>query len=152
MPAKTRKLTPKQKSAADAYLAGATKTDAYRAAGYGAKNAVYAAWQLFEGQAVKEYVAKRQQTLAKQFDLKQEDIIAGLYDEATYRGEGASHGARVTAWVQLGKTLGMFQEKKDSNLNVEVIGRIIFQGINDQDYRLDEPVQTTVTVPSLPPT
>lgn len=34
-------------------------------------------------------------------------IIAGLLEEATYRGEDASHSARVAAWAKLGKYMGL---------------------------------------------
>jgi len=122
-----KKLNDRQKRAADEYLAGKGKTEAYHAAGYRGKTAHLLAWKLFERPEVKEYVAKKQAAMAKKLELKQEDIIAGLYEEATFKGEGSSHGARVNAWVQLGKNLGMFAEKSETNVNVRIseIRRII---------------------------
>jgi hypothetical protein len=38
-------------------------------------------------------------------------VIQGLLKEARREGEGSSSAARVSAWVQLGKHLGMFTEK-----------------------------------------
>lgn len=46
------------------------------------------------------------------FAITEEEILQGIYGEAKFFGEGASHAARINAWVQLGKHFGMFSEKK----------------------------------------
>ncbi len=39
-------------------------------------------------------------------------VIEGLLKEAQREGEGASHGARITAWGLLAKHLGMLIDRK----------------------------------------
>ena len=48
--------------------------------------------------------------------VDQDMVIAGLLKEATREGDGASHSARVNAWMQLGKHLQMFTDKHDRAL------------------------------------
>ena len=44
--------------------------------------------------------------------ITQDMVIDGLLREARNYGEGASHSARVSAWTQLGKHLGMFVDRR----------------------------------------
>ena len=44
-----------------------------------------------------------------------EIIIEKLFKEATREGAGSNHAARIQALTQLGKHVGLFEEKKDNN-------------------------------------
>ena len=48
---------------------------------------------------------------AEKAEITAEDVLRGLYAEATYVGDGASHAARVSAWAHLGKHFGLFAEQ-----------------------------------------
>jgi len=50
----------------------------------------------------------------KAFWLAEEDILAGLYTEATITGDKSTQAARIQAWVWLGKHIGMFGESSKS--------------------------------------
>jgi hypothetical protein len=92
------------------------------------------------------------------FRLSEEEILQGIYQEAKYFGEGASHAARINAWVQLGKHFGMFSEKKQEtsstpsitynvvNYNEGILGNKIEKEIKitPQESKIKEEVQTLI--------
>lgn len=47
---------------------------------------------------------------SRAFWLAEEDILTGLYNEATNATDKSTQGARIQAWVWLGKHIGMFGE------------------------------------------
>lgn len=68
-------------------------------------------------------------------------IIEKLYKEATREGAGSNHAARIQALTQLGKHLGLFQDKRETNAHT-------FQIINysAEPVLLEEvPIQTIET-------
>lgn len=111
-------LTPKQQRFVDEYLVDLNGAAAYRRAGYAAKTdkvASAGAARLLANVSIAAAVAAAQGERKKRLELSQDTVVENLLCEAQYRGEGASHSARVTAWVHLGKHLGMWPNK----LNVE---------------------------------
>ena len=46
-------------------------------------------------------------------DMIAERVLLGLLAEATFFGEGSSHGARVSAWGLLGKYHSLFVDKAE---------------------------------------
>jgi hypothetical protein len=57
-------------------------------------------------------VAGAPQARGEPLQITQDDVLRGLHREATLAGDGASHAARVSAWTQIGKHLGMFVERR----------------------------------------
>lgn len=53
------------------------------------------------------------QEKAEALTLSPDLILEKLYKEATREGYGSNHAARIQALTQIGKHLGMFQEKKE---------------------------------------
>ena len=83
---------------------------AYERAGYAAKGnaAEAAASRLLSDVKVAARIAELQAERAARVQVTVDDVLRGLHEEATFRGFGSTHGARVSAWGLLGKHLGMF--------------------------------------------
>lgn len=108
-------LTPKQQRFVDEYLVDLNASAAARRAGYSARTADRTGHENLKKPEIAAAVAAAQGERKKRLELSQDMVVENLLCEAQYRGEGASHSARVTAWVHLGKHLGMWPNK----LNVE---------------------------------
>lgn len=70
-------------------------------------------------------IAKQREMMADSLKLEAQDVVKGLLYEANYFGQGASHGARVAAWTQLARHLGMFQGEEDRSDDLENAGLVI---------------------------
>jgi hypothetical protein len=81
------------------------------------------------------------------FCITEEEILKGIYGEAKYFGEGASHAARIQAWVQLGKHFGMFSDKKKEQEGPSVTYNIINYAGSTEDIKID----TIKTIEQIPP-
>jgi hypothetical protein len=71
------------------------------------------------------YIEAAIKTKQVKFCITEEEILKGIYGEAHYFGEGASHAARIQAWVQIGKHFGMFSDKKQEQVGPSVTYNII---------------------------
>jgi phage terminase small subunit len=96
------RLTPKRARFVEEYLVDLNGTQAAIRAGYSPKTANEQAARLLAKVHISNAVAERQKQLADQAHVTQETVIAGLLKEARFDGPGTSHGARVSAWTQLG--------------------------------------------------
>ena len=115
-------LTPKQARFVEQYLIDLNAKDAATRAGYSAKTAKQKGHALLQLPAVQEAVTKAMAVRSARTEITQDEVIKGLKEEATFTGDGTSHGARVSAWAHLGKHLGIFTE----NLNVKGTGPVTF--------------------------
>lgn len=70
-------------------------------------------------------IARQREMMAESLKLEAQDVVRGLLYEANYFGPGASHGARVSAWTQLARHLGMFQGEEDRSNDLEHSGLVI---------------------------
>jgi phage terminase small subunit len=107
-------LNPRQQQFVAGYLARLPASEAYRRAGYTCRSqqaAEAAASRLLRNVKVAEAIEAGRQRAERAADVKAADVIRGLYAEANNTGEGSSHSARVSAWVALGKHLGMFKDR-----------------------------------------
>ena len=107
-------LTEKQLRFVEEYLIDLNGAAAYRRAGYRASSdgaAAANAARLITNDNVARAIADARQRQQQRTQIKADDVIAGLHKEATREGDGASHSARVTAWTQIGKHLGMFVDR-----------------------------------------
>lgn len=87
MPKQMKGLTPKQRKAAELYVNGATKVDAYKQAGYAVKTmkdtTVYrTAFRLFETKVVADYVEQLQEEARKNSVLTREEALMILTRQA----------------------------------------------------------------------
>jgi hypothetical protein len=62
---------------------------------------------------VQFHISLALQERAESLMLTPDLIMEKLYKEATREGSGSNHSARIQALTQIGKHLGMFQEKKE---------------------------------------
>lgn len=108
-------LTPKQAAFVREYLIDLNATQAAIRAGYSEKTAYSQGQRLLKNAEVQAAIAKAQAQRAKRLQLTADDVLKGLYAEATYDGEGSSHSARVQAWAHIGKHLGMFTDKLETS-------------------------------------
>jgi phage terminase small subunit len=113
------KLTPKQRRFVQEYLCDLNATQAAIRAGYSARSAHVEGARLLINAKVSEAVQSAQTKLSIRTELTQDEVIEGLRAEATNTGEGSSHGARVAAWTQLGRHLGMFKDKVEHSGSIK---------------------------------
>ena len=107
-------LTPKQSLFVQEYLVDLNSTQAAIRADYSQKNADKIGPELLGKTRVAAAIQEVQSERSSRTQITRDQVIQGLYREANREGEGSNHGARVSAWVSLGKHLGMFVEKEVS--------------------------------------
>ncbi len=71
--------------------------------------------QFAKKDSVKFHISLGLQERAEAIALTPEIILEKLFKEAVREGPGSNHAARIQALTQLGKHLGLFEEKKDNN-------------------------------------
>ncbi len=110
-------LSPKQQQFVKEYLLDLNATAAAARAGYKHPNKQGPALLVNLGisTAIAEEMAKR----AERIQVTQDDVVKGLRHEALGKGPDTNASARVTAWTNLGKHLGMFVDR----LRAELIGK-----------------------------
>ncbi len=106
-------LTPKQQRFIDEYLIDLNATQAAIRAGYSVETAKKKAAGWVVKGSVSQAIQAAREKVKQRNELSQDDVIQGLLLEAKRDGKGASHAARVSAWTQLGKHLGMFVERHE---------------------------------------
>jgi len=104
-------LTSKQARFIEEYLIDLNATQTAIRAGYSPRCAKEIGHENLTKPHIAEAIRAGQEKLSKRAQITQEDVLAGLKKEATAHGPRSSHSARVTAWVWIGKHLGMFSEQ-----------------------------------------
>ena len=112
----TKKLNARQQYFVEQYVLTGNATKSAIAAGYSQRSASSIGERLLRKDELAAAVAASQSDLLERVMVDQDMVIAGLLKEATREGDGASHSARVNAWMQLGKHLQMFTDKHDRAL------------------------------------
>ena len=107
-----RKPTPKQARFVEEYLIDLNATQAAIRAGYSVDNADKIGPRLVGESRVSAAIAEAQAKRSERIAISQDDVVRGLHGEATDKGEGSSHSARVSAWFHLGKHLNMFIDRR----------------------------------------
>lgn len=108
-------LTPKQAAFVREYLVDLNATQAAIRAGYSPRTARAQGHRLLTDADIAAAIEAAQAERAERLQLTADDVLKGLYAEATYDGEGSSHSARVQAWAHIGKHLGMFTDKVETS-------------------------------------
>jgi phage terminase small subunit len=106
-------LTAKQARFVEEYLIDLNATAAAIRAGYSEKTAATIGHENLRKPKIADAIRVGREKLSKRAQITQKDVLAGLQQEATNYGKGSSHSARVTAWVWIGKHLGMFTERAE---------------------------------------
>lgn len=119
-PAAERPLTPKQERFVSEYLIDLNATQAAIRAGYSPRSAEVEGHRLLRNAKVAQLISANARRHAAKADVSAQDVINGLYLEATREGEGASHGARVQAWGLLGKYHKLFVDRIEADVSADV--------------------------------
>lgn len=120
-------LTPKESLFVEAYctVAKFNATKAYQSAGYSdLKHASSRGSAMLRKPHVKAAIEKRIEEKKRGFAVTHEDVLRGIYNEATRFEDDASSSSRINAWVWLGKEIDMFkpkQDKEDTLIQVNVV-------------------------------
>lgn len=109
-------LTAKQQRFVEEYLIDLNATHAAIKAGYSAKGATVRGAELLANRKVAAEVARLSQKATKRAEVSAQDVLDGLYKEATREGEGTTHGARVAAWGYLGKYHKLFIDRIEAEV------------------------------------
>jgi phage terminase small subunit len=105
-------MTPKQRRFVEEYGTDLNATQAAIRAGYSARTANEQGARLLANANIATAIQVAQRARSERLQISQDDVLRGLHREATLTGDGASHAARVSAWTQIGKHLGMFIERR----------------------------------------
>lgn len=117
-------MTPKRQRFVQEYLKDLNATQAAIRAGYSARTAKQQGARLLTNADVMAAAEAAKQRVADRIDVTVEEIVTGLYTEATRTGQGSQHSARVAAWAHLGKYRGMFIDKLEHQVSGEVLFRL----------------------------
>ena len=112
------KLTDKQSRFVTEFLIDFDATKAAIRAGYALKRASEQGYQLLHKTTVQSAIRRKQRETEERLDITRDDIVKGLWTEATREGDGTSQAARVSAWMGVAKILGHVTDRR------EVTGRI----------------------------
>lgn len=91
--------------------ANSVATEAARLAGYSDLSAKKAA-SLLRKPKIAQAIDDWRENRAKRFRISPNQIMERMWEEANFYGEGATHAGRINALVNLGKQLGLFEQKK----------------------------------------
>lgn len=87
-------MAPKQCRFVDEYLVDLNATQAAIRAGYSARTAERRGPRLLGNVEIAEAVQAAQLARSERLQLTQDDVLRGLYQEATWTGDGSSHSPR----------------------------------------------------------
>jgi phage terminase small subunit len=128
-------LSDKQARFVEEYLKDLNATEAAKRAGYAPRSAEVQGHRLLRNDKVATEIDKGRKQQSERNQITADMVMHGLFQEATATGEGTSHSARVSAWSQLGKFIGLAER-------TEVTGRdgapIPVQFVAPDQYREDE--------------
>lgn len=102
-------MTPKQQAFVSEYLIDLNATQAAIRAGYSPKTAEQLGYQLLQHPSVRAAVDEALEKRRVRTEVTQDEVVGGLKTIAAATANPAA--ARVSAWVALGKHLGMFKDR-----------------------------------------
>lgn len=106
-------LTPIEEMFLEAYVSnGYNRKEAVLSAGVKTDKASAYGTRLLARPAVQKAMRKKLDAKRQIFFVQELDVLEGLYREANFTGKGSSQSGRISAWVNIGKHLGMFQDNK----------------------------------------
>ena len=125
------KLAPKQRRFVKEYIAnGCNGKKAAISAGYSKNTAESQASRMLTIVKVKSAIAKEQAKLETKLDYSRDNLMNLVMAQAMYDGDGATHGARVSALGLLGKWTGLDIVKVEQDTNVS------FKWLSDGDQAI----------------
>lgn len=128
-------LTELQEAFVDAFLGEALfdPLKAYNLAGYAESMKPYnEAMRVLRSKAVAHHIHKRLAEQDTDYWINESAVVQRLWKEAIDESRGSSQAARINALVWVGKHLGMWQDKKDSQEDKQPIIQITNYGLDKQ--------------------
>ena len=110
-------MTPKMARFVTEYLIDLNATQAAMRAGYSEKTANAIGAENLTKPCIADAIAEAQAERLERTHIDADMVLDGLLAEANDKGPGTTQSARVTAWTQLGKHVGLFRD--DVNLNIK---------------------------------
>jgi hypothetical protein len=98
-------------------------------------------------ESVQFHISLGLQEKAEALSISPEVILEKLFKEATREGPGSNHAARIQALTQLGKHLGLFKEKEESQAP---IFNIISYGSSPEKIVIEESKEIQEVQETLP--
>lgn len=132
---KKAKLNEKQYRFVQEYIVDYNATQAAIRAGYSPKTAYSNGQRLLKHAEVQAAIKEIQDKATDKAIVDRNMVLAGLLKEAEFKGQGASHAARVSAWEKIGKTMGMFVDKVENNTTLLIEKELedLFENLSDGD-------------------
>ena len=128
---KDLKLTAKQQRFVEEYLIDLNATQAAIRAGYSEKTAAAIGAENLIKPNIAKATQEAQESLSNKTQLTVDMVVNGLLKEAQDYAEGSTQSARVSAWMHLGKHLGMFKDKiehsGDPNNPINMSLKVVFE-------------------------
>ena len=124
---------------------GVNATAAAIRAGYSEKTAATIAHENLRKPKIAEAIRVGREKLSERAQITQEDVLAGLRQEATTYGKGSSHSARVTAWIWIGKHVGMFTEQAETEKGIRLTNADIKEAREKLRSRIEQLAARQVT-------
>lgn len=93
-------------------------------AGYGEKSAPAVASQLLRIPRIQDAIRERERQIAEAAMLDETIVLEGLLREAQFTGDGSTHTARVSAWREIAKVLGLEVRKVEHTVTHRLDGRL----------------------------
>ena len=93
-------------------------------AGYSQAGAPTRAHEMLRDPAVQAAIRERERQIAEAAMLDETIVLEGLLREAQYTGDGSTHTARVSAWREVAKILGLEIRKVEHTVTHRLDGRL----------------------------
>jgi phage terminase small subunit len=113
-------LNQRQRRFVAEYLIDLNATQAAIRAGYSEKTARSVGSENLTKPDIAAAISAGVRKQSERADISAQDVLNGLYREATREGEGSSHGARVSAWGLLGKYHKLFTDRIEADISADV--------------------------------
>lgn len=93
-------------------------------AGYKERSAAVTASNLLRDPRIQDAIRERERQIAEAAMLDETIVLQGLLREAQYTGDGSTHTARVSAWREVAKILGLEIRKVEHTVTHRLDGRL----------------------------
>ena len=111
-------LTAKQQKFVDEYMIDLNATQAAIRAGYSKHTAKDIGCENLSKPNISKAISLAQKKTQLETKISKERVLEGLLKEATFDGPGSTHAARINAWTQLGRHLGLYSADNVKRIDV----------------------------------
>lgn len=114
-------LTDKQRRFVEEYLVDLNASAAARRAGYSEKTAGTIGFENLQKPKIQDALQEEMDARSERTKITQDMVVQGLLEEANRADDdGGNSSARIKAWKELGRHLGMFTDKVDLDADVDL--------------------------------